>query len=162
MNTHDLKTIKKDRLRYTKNKLSSSLIYFGILFNVLYFVSIYGSDVGTYYYNIKIGLSVVYNLIFLLVAFLASEGVKNYKFGYSYAIIVVGLLQIVRIFGIPAMAHSAKVMVVEVETSVMSDKQFIYVVICLLLSAAACVAAGIIGVYKAYTLEKYKKDNGIA
>ena len=42
----DAKTIKKDRLRYTKNKLSANLAYLGIVFDVLYFVSIYSSDVS--------------------------------------------------------------------------------------------------------------------
>lgn len=158
----DVSTIKKDRLRYTKNKLSSNLAYLGILFDVLYFVSIYGSDVGNYYYTITIGLSVVYNLIFLLAAFLSSEGVKNYKLGYSYFIIVVGALQFARIFGIPGMAHSATTVVNGVETMVMGDKQFIYVVICLVLSGAACIVSGVAGAYKAHVLEKYKKDNGIA
>ena len=158
----DAKTIKKDRLRYTKNKLSANLAYLGILFDVLYFVSIYGSDVGNYYYTTTIGLSVVYNLIFLLAAFLSSEGVKNYKFGYSYFIIVVGVLQLVRIFGIPSMAHSALTVVNGVDTMVMGDKQFIYVVICLVISGAACIVSGVVGAYKAHVLEKYKKDNGIA
>ena len=62
----DAKTTKKDRLRYTKNKFSANLAYVAILFNVLYFVSIYSSDVDTYYYTMTIGFSVLYNLIFHL------------------------------------------------------------------------------------------------
>jgi len=160
--TRDVSTIKKDRLRYTKNKLSSNLAYVGILFNVLYFVSIYGSDVGNYYYTTTIGLSVVYNLIFLLSAFLSSEGVKNYKYGYSYFIIVVGLLQLVRIFGIPTMAHNAVITTGGMDVNVMDNKQFAYVVICLVISGVACIMSGVAGVYKTSVLEKYKKDNGIA
>ena len=67
------KTIKLDRMRYAKNTFSSRLTYLAILFNVLYFVSIYGSDVGSWYYQILIGASIVYNLVFMLVAFLASD-----------------------------------------------------------------------------------------
>ncbi len=159
----DVSMIKKDRLRYTKNKLSSNLAYLGILFDVLYFVSIYSSDVGNYYYTITIGISVVYNLIFLLAAFLSSEGVKNYKFSYSYLIMIVGVLQFLRIFGIPMSAHNAVITAGGLaDVSVMGDKQFIYVVICLVISGAACIISGIAGVYKASVLEKYKKDNGIA
>ncbi len=160
--TSDIKNIKIDRLRYTKNKLSSNLAYFGILFNVLYFVSIYGSDVNNYYYTITIGLSVVYNLIFLLSAFLSSEGVKNYKFGYSYFIIVIGILQFVRILGIPRMAHTTITTVNGADVTVMDNKQFAYVVLCLVISGVACIISGVVGAYKAYVLEKYKKDNGIA
>ena len=69
--------VKKDRLRFTKNKLSSSLTLLAIVFNALYFVCIYKSDVGSYYYQYMMGISVVYNLLFMLIAFLASEGVKS-------------------------------------------------------------------------------------
>ena len=65
------RTIKLDRLRYTKNTASSRLVYLAILLDVFFFVSIYKSDVGSYYYNILIGASILYNLIFMLAAFLA-------------------------------------------------------------------------------------------
>jgi len=158
----DAKTIKKDRLRYTKNKLSANLAYLGILFDVLYFVSIYSSDVDTYYYNISIGFSVLYNLVFLLIAFLSSEGVKSYKLNYSYFIIVVGLLQFVRIFGIPRMAHSTMINIDGVDTMVMGNGQFAYVVACLVISGVACIISGIAGVYKTTTLTKYMKEKGLA
>ena len=93
--------LKKDRMRFVKNKASSNLAYLAIIFNVLYFISIYSSDVGNYYYTILIGVSVVYNLLFLLTAFLSSEGLKNYKLSYAIVIAVVGAMQIVRIFGFP-------------------------------------------------------------
>ena len=158
----DAKTIKKDRLRYTKNKLSANLAYLGILFDVLYFVSIYSSDVDTYYYNITIGFSVLYNLVFLLCTFLSSEGVKNYKVGYSYLIMVVGIMQFVRIIGIPAKAHSAVTMVDGVETLVMGDGQFTYVIACLVISGVACILSGLNGIYKATVLTNYMKEKGLA
>ena len=157
----DVKEIKKDRLLYTNNKPSANLTYLGILFGVLYFVNIYQSDVNNYYYTITIGLSVVYNLMFLLVAFLSSEGLKNYKISYGYAIIVVGLLQIARIFGIPRMAHTTTTILDGEEVLVMGDGQYNYCVVMLLLSAAACIVAGIIGIYKTTTLQKYMKEKGL-
>ena len=90
------KSIRLDRMRYTKNTLASTLAVLAILFNVFYFISIYESNVGSWYYNILIGASILYNLVFMLAAFLSSEGIKNYKIGYSYAMIVLGVLQIVR------------------------------------------------------------------
>ena len=78
------RTVKRDRMRYIKNSLAANLAILGILFDVFYFVKIYQSDVGTYYYTILIGVSIVYNLVFLLAVFLASEGVKNYKAGYTW------------------------------------------------------------------------------
>lgn len=160
--TRDIETIKKDRLRYTKNKLSANLAYFAILFNVLYFVSIYSSDVDTYYYNITIGASVLYNLVFLLSAFLCSEGVKNYKLGYSWFAMAIGVLQFVRILGIPRAAHSATIPIAGVDTPVMGNGQFIYVTVCLIVSGVACLASGIAGVYKTTTLNNFKKEHGLA
>ena len=45
MNDRDILT---DRMRYVKNTSSSRLCYLAILLNVLYFISIYKSDVGSW------------------------------------------------------------------------------------------------------------------
>ena len=156
----DKEMIKKDRLRYTKNKFSANLTYVGILFNVLYFLSIYQSNVNTYYYNIKMGVSVLLNLVFLLVAFLCSEGVKTYKIGYAYTLLGVGALQLIRILGYPSSAHNTLTKVNAVEVLVMEDKQFVWVIFCLVASAVACVVAGIVGIHKTRVLENYKKEHG--
>ena len=153
--------IKKDRLRFTKNKLSSNLILLAIVANALYFVSVYRTDVGSYYYKIFIGASVVYNLVFMLVSFLCSEGVKNYKMSYSYIAIVVGILQVARIFYLPREAHEAPNPVVGFEgQTVMTDDQFGYVAVCLCISAALLVLAGIIGIIKTTTLNSYQAELG--
>lgn len=151
----DNKLIKKDRLRYTKNKASANLSYLAILFNVLYFVSIYSSDSGKYYYTVMIGASVVYNLLFLLFTFLSSEGLKNYKLGYAIAVLGIGVMQIVRIFGIPLGA--SKQIIEGTENVVMDHSQFTYVVIMLCLSAACCIAAGVIGLIRTHALEDHNK-----
>ncbi len=154
----DLEMIKKDRLRYTKNKLSSTLAILGILFNVLYFVSVYSSNIGNYYYKVDIGMSVVYNLLFLLSAFLCSEGVKTYNQTYACALIGIGLLQIVRIFYIPMKAHETVISLDGVERLVMENGQFAWVIVCLSISAAACIAGGIIAIIKTNTLKDYMKE----
>ena len=46
----DVQTIKKDRLRFTKDSFPATLVILAIVFDCLYFVSIYQSDVGTFYY----------------------------------------------------------------------------------------------------------------
>lgn len=149
--------IKKDRLRYTKNSSTATQAYVAIIFNVLYFVSIYHKDVGTYYYSKTIGFSVVCNLLFLLGSFLCSEGVKNYKLGYCIAFIPLGIFQIVRIFGIPFSAHNEMLAVNGSMRMVMDDKQFIWVSVCLICSALACFATGIMGIYKTKMLRDYEK-----
>lgn len=157
----DVNLIKKDRMRFTKNTLSSTLCYVAILFNVLYFANVYSTDIGNYYYNLQIGMSVVYNLLFLLFTFLCSEGVKNYSKAYSIALAVIGAMQVVRIFGIPTKAHNTVISLDNVETAVMDDKQFVTLIVFLVISAACCIAAGIVGYIKTSTLENYKKETGL-
>lgn len=147
--------LKKDRMRFVKNKTSSNLAYLTIILNVLYFISIYSSDVGNYYYTILIGVSVVYNLLFMLAVFLASEGLKNYKFSYAVIITVAGAMQIVRIFGFPMDAVHK---VASNGTSIMTAKQFAYTVTLLVLSAMAAIASGVIGIIRTRTLEKYNES----
>ncbi len=146
------KKIKLDRLRYTKNSVSSSLALLSIVFNVLFFVSIYQSDVASYYYTILIGASVLYNLVFMLMAFLASEGVKNYKPGYSWLLIVLGAIQIARIFIYPMNAHVDQVKVVGKMVTVMGDGQFTWCVACLCLSALCAFASAVVNLIKSRQL----------
>ncbi len=151
----ELKQVRLDRMRYTKNTLSSSLALLAIVFNVFYFVSIYESDVGSWYYNLLIGASIVYNLLFMLMAFLASEGVKNYRIGYAYLLLAIGAGQIVRIFILPLKAYTATVTISKVAHQVMQTQQFAAVVLWLCLSALCCIAAGIVGVRRSRMLAAY-------
>ncbi|MBR1607384.1 MAG: hypothetical protein IJ664_06695 [Clostridia bacterium] len=146
------RTIKLDRLRYTKNTASSRLVYLAILLDVFFFVSIYKSDVGSYYYNILIGASILYNLIFMLAAFLASEGVKNYKKGYTWLLMALGAIQVARIFIIPVQAHAATITIKKVSYQVMENGQFIRVTLYLALSAACLFAAAVINLQKSNAL----------
>lgn len=158
--TAEDRSIQRDRMRYVKNSLSSTLAIVGILFNVFYFVSIYKSDVDTWYYNILIGASIVYNLIFMLAVFLASEGVKNYKKNYSYVLAVVGVLQIVRIFIIPMRAHAAETLVNGETVMVMQDGQFYRVVIYLVASAVCLIASAAVNMIRCRELSEHLKTLG--
>ena len=151
------KLIQRDRMRFVKNSLSSTLCYLGILFNVFYFVLLYQSDVGTYYYTIQIGASIVYNLLFLLIVFLASEGVKSYQKVYSYILLGAGAMQIVRIFAIPTAAHSATILVDGVETAVMQNSQFTLSIVYLIISAACLVLSAVVNMSKCAALEAHNK-----
>ena len=151
----DDRQIQRDRMRYIKNTSSSRLCYLAILLNVLYFISIYKSDVGSWYYQILVGGSIVYNLLFMLMVFLASEGVKNYQVSYSRLLYVLGVLQAGRIFILPLQAHNAVVTVNGAETVVMQNPQFIRVVIYLAGSAACLIAAAVINQRKAAALKAH-------
>ena len=153
----DVQTIKKDRLRFTKDSFPATLVLLAIVFDCLYFVSIYQSDVGSFYYNWLIGVSIIYNLVFLLAAFLGSESVKNRRPGYSGVLILLGLGQIVRIFILPAKAHAATVLVNCVETAVMGNGQYLYCVACLVISAVCCVVAALISAKNNKILADYMK-----
>lgn len=158
MNFNNEAMIKRDRLRFQKNKLSANLTLLAIVLNALYFVSIYKSDVGSYYYRLIIGISVLYNLIFMLIAFLASEGVKTYKVGYSFALIGIGIGQIIRIFILPMDASNTNLLLGSEETKVMESGQFIYVCVCLVASAALCIIAGIVNFIKARELAAHQAE----
>ena len=151
------KLIQRDRMRFVKNTLCANLCYLGLLLDVFYFVLLYRSDVGTYYYTIQIGASIVYNLLFLLIVFLSSEEVKNYNKRYSYILLAVGAMQIVRIFVIPMTAHSSTVFVNGEDILVMQDSQFIRSVIYLAASAACLIVSAVVNVIRCNTLEAHNK-----
>ena len=150
--------VKKDRMLYTKDSLSSTLAILAIVFDCLYFVSIYQSDVGSWYYNWVIGASVIYNLVFLLAAFLASESVKNRKTGYSGVLALIGILQFVRVFYLPAKAHAATAMVNGVEVVVMENGQYLYCVACLVISGICCLIAAVNSYRNNKTLAEYLRS----
>ncbi len=154
----DDKQIRLDRMRYTKNTLSSGFALLGILFNVFFFVSILRSDVGTYYYTWLTGVSIIYNLVFMLTVFLCSEGVKNYKISYAVIMIVVGTIQIIRIFIIPAKAAATVMEVNKVERAVMLPDQHARVIAFLLISAFFLIVGGIMGIIRSTTLHAYEKS----
>lgn len=151
------KLIQRDRLRFIKNSLSANLCYLGILFDVFYFVLLYQSDVGTYYYNIQIGASIVYNLLFMLIVFLSSESVKSYVKNYSYVLCVAGVMQIVRIFNIPMAAHSASIVVDGANVPVMDDTKFMLCVVFLAISAVCLIVAAVVNLNKCNALEAHSK-----
>lgn len=156
--------IRIDRMRFTKNSLSSNLAIAAILFDVFYFLKIYQSDVGSFYYNYLIGISVIYNLVFMLAAFLASEGVKNYKKPYSWLLFALGAVQILRIFILPMRAHNAVISSGGAEIAVMGDGPFLWVVICLILSAVCLIASAVVNLVKCTALEAHMKtlaDTGV-
>lgn len=136
-------TISRDRMRFTKDTLSANAVIAAIVLDCLYFVSIYQSDVSTWYYNWIIGASIICNLLFLLMAFLASEGIKSRKTGFTVPLLALGVFQIIRIFYLPAKAHAATVVVAGVEQTVMGNGQYWYTVICLALSAVCCIFAAV-------------------
>lgn len=154
----NIEKVKKDRMRFTKNRLPANLTLLAILVNVFYFVSIYKSNVTSYYKPV-IGISIVYNLMFMLACFLCSEGIKNYKKDYGVALIVIGALQFLRIIYYPLKGHTT-VVPSGGDKLVMETSQFIRVVIYLVTSGALLISAGIVGIVRSKTLQKYRMEIG--
>lgn len=159
---NDERTIRLDRMRYTKNTFSSNFALLAILFDVFFFISLYESDVGTYYYNILIGASILYNLVFMLAAFLSSEGVKNYKAGYALLMFLLGLGQIVRIFIYPMRAHAAVVTVQDQAVAVMGNGQFIRMTAYLVLSAVCLFIGAAAGLSRSWMLRRHLASLGVS
>ena len=159
---NDDKQIRLDRMRYTKNTLASTLAILSILFDVFFFISIYESNVASWYYNILIGASILYNLIFLLAAFLCSEGIKNYKIGYAYAMCVLGIGQIIRIFIYPMRAHNATVTIQEKAVTVMGGAQFTRCVLYLVISAVCLFVGAYVGMTRSKQLKAHLASLGLA
>ncbi len=147
-------SVRLDRMRFTKNTTSSRLALLAIVFDVFYFVSIYKTNVD-FYYNLLMGASILYNLVFMLAAFLSSEGVKNYKQGYSFVLCALGIIQIIRIFILPVQAHATTVTVGGSEIMAMSDGQFVRVVIYLVASAVCLFAASAVNLVKSRALKAH-------
>ncbi len=145
-----------DRLRFIKNKASSRLLILAIVFDVLYFISLYRSDVRDYYYHFPIGVSIIANLVFLLTCFLASEGVKNYKPAYSFVAFILAVMQIGRIFWIPMDAHNTFLKVGKETIRVMDDTQFFWILVFLIGSAVCLVLGGIINLQKSKQLAAHE------
>ena len=142
--TQEANSIRTDRMRFTQDSLSANLILVAIVMDALYFVSVYQSNVSTWYYNWVMGASIICNLLFLLMAFLASEGVKSRKTGFTLPLIGLGVFQVIRIFYLPALAHTSTVVIAGEEIMVMDDGQYMYCIVCLAVSAVCCVVAAVI------------------
>ena len=151
----DERTIRLDRMNYTKNTTSSRLAILAIVFDVLYFVSIYKTNMN-FFYTILMGASILYNLVFMLSAFLASEGVKNYKHSYSLLLCLLGIIQIVRIFILPMQAHAAVETVGGVEMLAMSDGQFVRVIVYLIASAVCLFISALVNHQKSRALAAHR------
>ena len=156
--TAEDRLIERDRMRFVKNSACANLCYLALLADVLYFVLLYQQDVSTYYYTIQIGASVVYNLLFMLIVFLASEAVKNYDKNFSIVLLLVGIMQVVRIFVIPTTAHNTTIVINEVETAVMSGGTYTLALVYLLVSAAALIASAVLNYSRCTALEAHLKS----
>ena len=165
--TPNQEIIHSDILRYKTNKLPASLALLGIVFNCLYFCLLYGFKTS-FFSMWKIGFSVVLTLIFLLVTFLASEGIKAYNKKFSIVLLVLAAVQIIRMFGLPlealiydnGLAPDAVHALGELRyfgIDLNSATSYTLLIVWLAASAACLVAAAVLGYINCTKLEKFQK-----
>lgn len=159
---NDKKQMRLDRMRYTNNALSSNMALFAIVANVIYFVIMYKIN-NKAMYELMMGASVIVNLLFMLSVFLCSEGVKNYNVGYATAMIVIGVIELARIFIWPLKLHNTETKLIvpdgePIVTTVLNDSQFVWVIVCLACASALLITGGIIGVIRGKELAAYKES----
>lgn len=146
--------IQNDIMRYKKNKLGANLALLGIVFGCLYFLILYAQvKNGDFYYTWEIAFDVIYNLFFLLFVFLFSEQVKNYKRKLFPAQLVIGVLQIARIFWLPLKGITNYFG----EATVITTATFVVMTVCLAVSGACIIASAIIGFIRAKAVEDFSK-----
>lgn len=137
--------ISIEKMFYKNDKLSYSLTLVGLLLNVFYFFTLYRNN-GNFYYTYEMGISVIYNLLFMLFVFLSAEEVKVYKMPFSFVLMIIGLGQIARIFYYP---HKAYI------NGVLPEKRYETIIIYLVISAFFLIVAGIISLIKSTLLRNY-------
>ena len=137
--------ISIEKMKYKKDKSSANLAIIGLALNVVYFLIMYKNN-NNYYFDLMIGISVLYNLVFMLTAFLTSEKLKAYDKTFGIVAIIIGVLQLVRIFNYPLDAY---------EATFLAKKSFILCVTCLSLSGISLIAAGICSCIKTTVLQQF-------
>ena len=155
--------IQHDIMRYKKNKLGANLALLGLVFGCVYFVVLYAQvKNGDYYYNWSLAFDVIYNLFFLLFVFLFSEQVKNYNSKMFIFQIVVGVLQIARIFWLPLGGITHTYVSGGVESTVINAGTFIAMTVALAGSGALIIASAVIGYIRSKNVESFTKklENG--
>ena len=160
--------IKEDIQRYKKNKLGANLALLGIVFECIYFIVLYSQldkNSAFFYYKWPIAIDVIYNLFFLLFVFLFSEQVKNYDRKLFWFQLVVGVMQIVRIFWLP-LAGITNTVYINMTNIVLgeagyvkelSSGTFLALTISLAASGACVIASSIIGLFRSKSLENFNK-----
>ena len=108
----------------------------------------------------------------LLVAFLCSEGIKGYKKEYSYVLIALAVVQVIRMFGLPleALKYDAGLAATDPRAldvryfgiDLSSAGSYVMLILWLAASAACFVSSAVLGYINCTKLENFQKkiDNG--
>ncbi|MCR5564583.1 MAG: hypothetical protein K6F59_02140 [Gammaproteobacteria bacterium] len=136
-----------EKMKYKRDNMSFIFALLGLVFNVLYFFALYKNN-GNFYYSWKMGISVLYNLLFMLFTFYSAQEVKGYHRNFGILLFLLGVGQIVRMFVYPKQALAAEAL---------EPKAYTLLIIYLSISAAFLIAGGIVSVIKSTILKNYVK-----
>lgn len=151
--------LQDDILRYKKNKFASRFALLGLAFNCLYFMLFYSVNQSDIYTPL-VGFSVIVNLLVMLIAFYASEGIKGYDKRFSIVLIVLAVVQIVRIFIYPLQGMTNDYLKGNFYFALKmnSVSNGLFFIIYLVASAACFIVAAVNGYLIATRLEKFQKQ----
>lgn len=147
MNNQSNPVIKKDILRYKKNKPAANLALAGLACGCAYFLVLYAQVKNNdFYYNWSIAVDVIYNLFFMLFVFLFSEQVKNYNRKLFPLQLIVGILQIARTFWLPLTGYLKQAITLG---------SFLAMSIFLVASGVLIITSAVIGYIRSRTVETF-------
>lgn len=144
------KKISIDMLHYKNNRFSFWMIILAIVLNVVMFLIIYKTTECTP--NVQLGIDLLINVVFMLACFLAAGKTSKYSRFWGIGSIVLGGIQVARIFWIPLVYYLKYVN----EGAGLNPGLFAACIILLVLSAACLVFAGIDTLIKHKILEKHE------
>lgn len=160
--------IENDIMRYKTNSKASNFALLSLVFEFLYFLTVYGQQVGdiegsfaekmlgsTYVYTFMMGISVILNLAILLGVFLASQELKNFHKSFSFLVWIAAIVQIVRIFIYPMMTYNNTL---TTGGRVFELYSYVFMIVWLVLSAICLAASGVFGFIGATKREKFNKQ----
>lgn len=121
-----------ERMKYRPDKASYWLCIISIILNMVYFVSIYTNR--SIVPDVTIGADVLINIIFMMIVFLTSEKLKAYAKKWNVYIVIVGFIQMSRIFWLPVHFNQLEMLV---------GAKYILAIVCLITSGILLLLAGI-------------------
>jgi len=147
-----------ERMRYQNNGTGYSLTFAGLFFFVWsLFTSINYSlftglaDEVRVRPDFNVGLDITISIVLILVIFLAAEKVKAYAIDWSYGLIIVSAINILRIFYVPLLS---------VTSGQIPSDIFLQIALGHVISAVFTLVAGIISLNKSKKLQAYLKLGG--
>ena len=133
-----------ERMRYKDDTLAANMCLLAIVFDVAHFIILYSST--SIVPDYQMGIDIIINILFLLIAFLASEEAKVYSRKWAFVIMGVAVVQAARMFWLPLAYHGL---------GQLEGAGYLAACLSILVSAVFMLAGGIICYVNASALQKY-------